>query len=47
MTLRAFVARSGRQTILRGEARGGDPAELGRSAAGALLGQGAAALLGR
>jgi hydroxymethylbilane synthase len=47
MTLRAFVADPEGKTILRGEARGGDPAELGRSAAGELLAQGAAALLGR
>jgi hydroxymethylbilane synthase len=47
ITLRAFVADPEGRRLLRAEAGGADPAELGRAVASDLLGRGAAALLGR
>jgi hydroxymethylbilane synthase len=47
MRLSTFVADPEGKKVLRAEVRGTDAAELGRSAAGELLAQGAAALLGR
>src|SRR5262245_1613244 len=45
--LRALVAREDGSALLRDEGRGGEPQELGRRVADALIAQGAGALLGR